>query len=80
MVKSIGILVFDDDLNHIKYVCEVLSESLGYHITQAMQCAEQIQFKGSYVVKSFPKKDLAKAEEYVTILIEAGLVAKIIPL
>jgi len=81
MVKGpIGILVFDDDFNHIKFVTEVLSTTLGIHPTQAFQCANLIHDRGSYVVKSLPYKEKQKAEIYRNVLVNSGLIAKIIPL
>ena len=80
MKGPIGILVFDDEFNHIKFVTEVLSQTLGYHPTQAFQCANLIQKKGSYVVKSFPYKELQKVQLIRDILVDSGLAVKIIPM
>lgn len=78
--KRLGILVYNDEFNHIKFVVELLSTTFGYHPTQAHQCAEMIHIKGKYVVKSLPAKDREKLEAYRKLLITNGLVAKIIPL
>lgn len=78
--KKIGIVVFNDDFNHLKLVIEVLSTTFGYHPTQAYQCAEMIHNKGSYIVKTLPEKHKEKAEAYRNLLISNGLAAKIIPL
>lgn len=80
MAKRIGIVVFNDDLNQLKFVIEVLSTTFGYHPTQAYQCAEMIHNKGSYIVKSLPEKHKDKAEAYRNLLVTNGLIAKIIPL
>ena len=76
----VGILIFDDEFNHIRFVTEVISQTLGYHPTQAFQCANLIHEKGSYVVKSFPYKELHKAQLIRNILVNSGLAVKIIPL
>ena len=78
--KRVGLLILNDDLNHIKFVTDVLSQTLGYHPTQAFQCANLIDKRGSYIVKEFEQKDKHKAELYRNILINAGLTTKIIPL
>jgi len=81
MVKGpIGILIFNDEFNHIKFVTEVISQTFGYHPTQAFQCANLIHEKGSYLVKSFPYKELSKAQLIRDLLVNSGLVVKIIPL
>lgn len=78
--KRLGILVFNDEFNHIKFVVELLSTTFGYHPTQAHQCAEMIHNRGKYVVKSLPAKDKEKLEAYTKLLISNGVAAKIIPL
>lgn len=80
MAKIIGIVVFNDDTNHIKFVIDVLSVTFGYHPTQAHQCAEMISTKGSYIVKTLPEKHKEKAEAYRSLLVANGLIAKIIPM
>lgn len=79
-VKTIGIVVFNDDMNHLKFVIEVLSTVFGYHPTQAYQCAEMINNRGSYIVKTLPEKHKDKAEAYRNLLVSNGLIAKIIPM
>lgn len=75
----IGILIFDDEFNHIEFVTEVISQTLGYHPTQAFQCANLIHERGSYMVKSFPYKELQKVQLIRDILVNSGLAVKIIP-
>ena len=76
--NKIGIVVFDDDFNHIKFVTDVLSQTFGYHPTHALQCANLIQQNGEYMVKSLDNREIA--ETYRNILVNSGLIAKIIPL
>ena len=78
MVKRIGVVVFNDNFNTFKDVIEILQENIGYPKAQAEQCAHQIHNKGSYLVKSFPIKDRDIADEVVDLLIDNGLIAKLI--
>ena len=76
--KKYGIEIFNDEFNHQKFVVEVISQTLGYHFTHAMQCTNMIELKGSYIVKTVDSKEIA--ETYRNILVSNGLIAKIIPL
>jgi ATP-dependent Clp protease adapter protein ClpS len=76
----IGILVFDDEFNHIKFVVDLLSQTFGFPPTQAYQCANLIHERGSYVVKVLTYKEKQKAELLRNILVSNGLMAKIIPM
>lgn len=78
--KNIAIVVFNDDMNQLKFVIEVLSSTFGYHPTQAYQCAEMIHNRGSYIVKTLPEKHKEKAEAYRNMLVMNGLITKIIPI
>lgn len=68
----------NDDLNHIKFVTNVISQTFGYHFTQALQCANMIHNKGSFLVKEVSDREIA--ETYRNILVSNGLIAKLIPL
>lgn len=76
--KNICIVVYNDDINDLKFVIDVLSRTFGYHSTQAHQCANMINNNGSYVVKILPEKDMDIAETYNDQLVLNGLSAKII--
>ena len=76
--SQIGIVIYDDDRNHIKFVTDVICQTFGYHPTQALQCANMIHDRGSYQVKRVDSKEVA--ETYRNILINAGLIVRIIPL
>jgi ATP-dependent Clp protease adapter protein ClpS len=76
--KKYGIVIFNDEYNHIKFVTDVISQTFGYHPTHALQCTNMIELKGSYLVKHVDNKEVA--ETYRNILVSNGLIAKIIPL
>ena len=76
--RKFGLVIFNDDFNHIKFVTDVISQTFGYHPTHALQCANMIHEKGSYMVKSVDNKEVA--ETYRNLLINSGVLTRIIPL
>ena len=66
--KNIALVVYDHEFNSMLYLTEVLRITLGYHITQASNCAHIITKLGKYSVKVFKAKDIEKAKAILEIL------------
>lgn len=78
--NKIGLLVYHSDLNEYNFLVEVLRTTLGYHITQAQTCANQILLNGEYVVRSFPVKDYQRARAIYEVLIKNEIPAELFPM
>jgi hypothetical protein len=76
--KTIGLELHDNDLNSYSFIVEVIMQVLGYEITQAVTCANMIVDRGSYVVKSFHKRDLDVAEALLELFMKNDVPARII--
>jgi hypothetical protein len=66
--KNIALVVYDHEFNSIPYLTEVLRITLGYHITQASNCAHIITNIGKYRVRVFKAKDMEKAKAMLNML------------
>ena len=78
--KHIGLLVFHHDFNNERFVAEVLCRCLGYHPSQALNCASVIFNRGEYLVKTFKAAEQDKAEAVLKALHEHDIPAKLTPL
>ena len=78
--KHIGLIVFHNDLNNERFLAEVFRHSLGYHYSQAANCAHMIFNKEEYLVKSFKASEQDKARAVLKILHEHDIPAKLAPL
>lgn len=74
--KKIGIVVFADEMNSEEFLTEVLSQLLGYDITQTGNCVNIISSRGSYIVKTF--KDIDTATAILQLIGDQGIPAEII--
>lgn len=66
--KNIALVVYDHEFNSMPYLTEVLRMALGYHITQAGNCAHIITNVGKYRVKVFKPKEMEKAKAMLDLL------------
>lgn len=78
--KHIGLVVFHNDLNNERFLAEVFKQCLGYHYSQAANCAHVIFNRGEYIVKSFKASEQEKARAVLSVLHEYDIPAKLIPL
>lgn len=74
--KKIGIIVYADDMNSEGFLVDVLSQLLGYDITQTENCVNIITLRGSYIVKTFTNKDTATTT--LQLITDQGIPAEII--
>jgi hypothetical protein len=83
MVKNkytMGLFIYHDDLNSTEFLVEVISNVLGYHYTQAAQCAHYITSNGEYLVKRFASKEQEAAEAIYELVTKQGIPTKLLPL
>lgn len=78
--RYIGLVVFHNDLNNERFLTEVFRQSLGYHYTQAANCAHMIFNSGEYLVKTFKASEQEKARAILNVFHEHDVPAKLIPL
>lgn len=78
--NKIGLLVYHSDLNEYGFLVEVLRSTLGYHVTQAQTCANQILLNGEYVVRSFPVKDYQRARAIYEVLTKNEIPVELVPM
>lgn len=78
--KQIGLMVFHDELNSFDLVTDVIHRTLGYHYTQAGNCANQVFYKGESLIKTFKIAEQEKAEYILQLIKDQGVPAKLIPL
>ena len=78
--KKIGLYVFHDELNSPELVTDVLQRALGYHYTQAGNCAHVIFHNGEYLVKTFKAEELEKAQIILQVITDQEIPAKLLPL
>lgn len=73
-------MVYHYDFNNERFLAEVLRQYLGYHFSQAANCAHVIFNKGEYLVKTFKVSEQEKARAVLKMLHEHDIPAKLIPL
>ena len=78
-MRWIGLVIHRDELNSFDFLTDVIMQSLGYEITQAQTCAQIIQNKGSYVVKTYKGSEMAKARQYRQLFVDEGIPAELNP-
>lgn len=74
--KKIPLVVYHNDLNSEEFLIEVLSQMLGYDVTQTANCVNIITTQGYYVVKTFDNDEVAEAT--LQLIIEQGIPAELI--
>ena len=79
-VKHIGLMVYHHEYNNERFIAEVLRQCLGYHFSQALNCANVILIKGEYLVKTFKVSEQDKARAVLKVLHDHDIPAKLIPL
>lgn len=78
-MRWVGLIIHHDELISLDLLTDVIMQSLGYEITQALTCARIIQSRGSYAVKVYKAQDMAKAELYKQLFIDQGISAELSP-
>jgi len=78
--KLIGLYVFHNELNSTELVTDVLQRALGYHHTQAGNCASVIFHKGEYLVRTFDILEMEKAQIILQVITDQDIPAKLLPL
>ena len=78
--KQIGLYVFHNELNSTEFVTDVLQRALGYHYTQAGNCANVIFHKGEYLVRVFDISEMEKAQIILQVITDQEIPAKLLPL
>ena len=75
--KKIALIIFSHDYNSEEFLTEIISQVFGYHKTQAANCAHMISNRGSYIVKTFPRKEKKKAEAFYELIVKNDIPIKL---
>lgn len=78
--SKVGLVVYHDELNQMEFVADVIKHCLGYHDSQAINCAHVVVNRGEYLVKTFKVSEMEKARTILQLFIDQEVPAKLLPL